>query len=33
MTKETKIEKNDLRAILPRFTPDAIQANQALVDP
>ena len=32
MTKETKIEKNDFRAILPRFTPDAMQANQALVD-
>jgi aryl-alcohol dehydrogenase-like predicted oxidoreductase len=32
MTKETKIEKNDFRAILPRFTPDAMQANQVLVD-
>lgn len=32
MSKDTKIEKNDFRAILPRFTPEAMQANQALVD-
>jgi aryl-alcohol dehydrogenase-like predicted oxidoreductase len=32
MTKDTKLEKNDFRSILPRFTPGAMAANQALVD-
>lgn len=32
MDQGTKLEKNDFRAILPRFTPEAMQANQALVD-
>jgi aryl-alcohol dehydrogenase-like predicted oxidoreductase len=32
MNKGTKIEKSDFRSILPRFTPEAMDANQALVD-
>jgi aryl-alcohol dehydrogenase-like predicted oxidoreductase len=32
MNKDTKVEKGDFRAILPRFTPDALDKNQALVD-
>jgi aryl-alcohol dehydrogenase-like predicted oxidoreductase len=32
MNKDTKIEKSDFRSMLPRFTPQAMQANQALVD-
>jgi aryl-alcohol dehydrogenase-like predicted oxidoreductase len=32
MNKETKLEKHDFRATLPRFTPEAMQANQVLVD-
>ena len=32
MNKETKLGKNDFRANLPRFTPAAMDANQALVD-
>ena len=32
MNKDTKIEKSDFRAMLPRFTPEAMEANQALVD-
>jgi aryl-alcohol dehydrogenase-like predicted oxidoreductase len=32
MTKDTKIGENDFRRILPRFTPEAMEANQALVD-
>ncbi|MBS7589099.1 aldo/keto reductase [Ancylobacter defluvii] len=32
MTKDTKLEDNDFRKILPRFTPEAMQKNQALVD-
>jgi aryl-alcohol dehydrogenase-like predicted oxidoreductase len=32
MGKDTKIGPNDFRAILPRFTSQAIVANQALVD-
>jgi aryl-alcohol dehydrogenase-like predicted oxidoreductase len=32
MNKDTKIEKNDFRSMLPRFTPEAMEANQALVD-
>ena len=32
MSKDTKIGENDFRAILPRFSPQAMDANQALVD-
>jgi len=32
MSKDTKIESNDFRANLPRFTPQAMEKNQALVD-
>jgi len=32
MSKDTKLEAGDFRAILPRFTPQAMEANQALVD-
>jgi aryl-alcohol dehydrogenase-like predicted oxidoreductase len=32
MNKDTKIEKSDFPAMLPRFTPEAMEANQALVD-
>ena len=32
MAKDTKIDKTDFRAMLPRFTPEAMEANQALVD-
>lgn len=32
MGKDTKLAENDFRRILPRFTPEAMQANQALVD-
>jgi aryl-alcohol dehydrogenase-like predicted oxidoreductase len=32
MGQDTKIDPNDFRAILPRFTPEAMAANQALVD-
>jgi aryl-alcohol dehydrogenase-like predicted oxidoreductase len=32
MNKDTKLASNDFRATLPRFTPEAMQANQALVD-
>jgi aryl-alcohol dehydrogenase-like predicted oxidoreductase len=32
MGKDTKLEKNDFRAMLPRFTPGAMETNQALVD-
>jgi aryl-alcohol dehydrogenase-like predicted oxidoreductase len=32
MSKETKIAENDFRKILPRFTPEAMEKNQALVD-
>ena len=32
MDKNTKIEKSDFRSMLPRFTPEAMEANQALVD-
>jgi aryl-alcohol dehydrogenase-like predicted oxidoreductase len=31
MTKDTKIDEGDLRRILPRFTPDALDKNQALI--
>jgi len=29
---DTKFDNSDFRSILPRFTPDALKANQALVD-
>jgi len=32
ITEETKFDKNDFRNIVPRFTPEARKANQALVD-
>lgn len=32
MNKDTKLAKGDFRGILPRFTPAAMAANQALVD-
>jgi len=32
MSKDTKLAENDFRRSLPRFTPEAMQANQALVD-
>lgn len=32
MTKDTKLDENDFRSILPRFTPEAMAANAALVD-
>ncbi len=32
MSKETQLGAGDFRAILPRFTPEAMEKNQALVD-
>ena len=32
MNENTKLESNDFRSMLPRFTPEAMKANQALVD-
>ena len=32
MSKDTQLADNDFRKILPRFTPDAMEKNQALVD-
>jgi len=32
ITEDTKFDKNDFRNIVPRFTPEARKANQALVD-
>src|ERR1700722_18611524 len=32
MGRDTKLGEGDFRAILPRFTPEAMAANQALVD-
>lgn len=32
MSKDTKISENDFRKILPRFTPEAMEKNQALID-
>ncbi|MBW4891213.1 aldo/keto reductase [Mucilaginibacter sp. HMF5004] len=32
MTADTKFESNDFRNVLPRFTPEALKANQILVD-
>ena len=30
--KEAKFDKSDFRSIVPSFTPEALEANQALVD-
>jgi aryl-alcohol dehydrogenase-like predicted oxidoreductase len=32
ISKDAKFDKSDFRSIVPRFTPEALQANQALVD-
>jgi aryl-alcohol dehydrogenase-like predicted oxidoreductase len=32
MSKDTKLDANDFRSMLPRFTSEAMQNNQALVD-
>ena len=32
MNKDTKLAEGDFRSILPRFTPEALEKNQALVD-
>ncbi|RMG20718.1 MAG: aldo/keto reductase [Bacteroidetes bacterium] len=32
MTKDTQLDETDFRRILPRFTPEAMQANRALVE-
>lgn len=32
MSENTKLPENDFRNLLPRFTPEAMKANQALVD-
>src|SRR6266700_3899921 len=32
MNESTKFESSDFRSILPRFTPEALQVNQALID-
>jgi aryl-alcohol dehydrogenase-like predicted oxidoreductase len=32
MSKDTQLGENDFRKILPRFTPEAMEKNQALVD-
>jgi aryl-alcohol dehydrogenase-like predicted oxidoreductase len=32
MNENTKFENNDFRSTLPRFTPEALKANQALID-
>jgi aryl-alcohol dehydrogenase-like predicted oxidoreductase len=32
MNENTKLDSADFRNILPRFTPDALKANQALID-
>ncbi|MEN2398751.1 aldo/keto reductase [Flavobacterium sp. MC2016-06] len=32
MNADSKLEANDFRNILPRFTPEAMQANQGLID-
>src|SRR5258708_22767333 len=32
MNENTKLASNDFRSTLPRFTPEAMKANQALVD-
>jgi aryl-alcohol dehydrogenase-like predicted oxidoreductase len=32
MDENTKLDSSDFRSTLPRFTPEALKANQALVD-
>ena len=32
MNENTKLDSTDIRSTLPRFTPDAMKANQALID-
>ncbi|WP_128291262.1 aldo/keto reductase [Afifella aestuarii] len=32
MSKDTKISESDFRSLLPRFTPEAMEKNQALID-
>src|SRR5271165_6111902 len=32
MNENTKFDSSDFRSILPRFTPEALKANQALID-
>jgi aryl-alcohol dehydrogenase-like predicted oxidoreductase len=32
MNENTRFESNDFRSTLPRFTPDALKVNQALID-
>jgi aryl-alcohol dehydrogenase-like predicted oxidoreductase len=32
MDENTKLDSGDFRSILPRFTPEALKANQALID-
>jgi aryl-alcohol dehydrogenase-like predicted oxidoreductase len=32
ISKETKFEKGDFRSIVPRFTPENLEANQGLID-
>jgi aryl-alcohol dehydrogenase-like predicted oxidoreductase len=32
ISKDAKFDKSDFRSIVPRFTPEALEANQALVD-
>ena len=32
MNENTRLESNDFRSTLPRFTPEAMKANQALID-
>src|SRR5207244_7933278 len=32
MNENTKLDSTDFRSSLPRFTPEAMQANQALID-
>ncbi|MDQ0326347.1 aryl-alcohol dehydrogenase-like predicted oxidoreductase [Rhodopseudomonas julia] len=32
MSKDTKISETDFRALLPRFTPEAMEKNQALIE-
>ncbi|MHC5728292.1 MAG: aldo/keto reductase, partial [Nostoc sp.] len=32
ISKDAKFDKSDFRSIVPRFTPEALDANQSLVD-
>jgi aryl-alcohol dehydrogenase-like predicted oxidoreductase len=32
MSKDTKLGEDDFRKLLPRFTPEAMEKNQALID-